>query len=245
MKKGKIKQTQEQPGYWSILPASVRYDDKISDFAKILFSEISALANKYGYCFATNAFFAELYGKNPTWVSETISSLEVAGHIKTSVDKRNYQRKIWIVTPLRLNPNPPSVITEAPPSGKAEENNTSINKTSSIASDESPAVEAPKKKKPDDSKEPMTLQQFLESCKASNHRHIQIIGNFADEAKYSFTTKGQWRLFIQRHVRPARQLSEYTDDQIAKAVKKIYKDQKERPGFLEKWGLETILKYLK
>lgn len=121
-----------------------------------------------------------------------------------------------------------------------ESNNTSV-------SDKSPTgkVVSKKEKRIDDSKDPLTQQQFSESCKTSKHRHIQIIGNFADEAKYSFTTKGQWRMFITRNVRPARQLAEFTDGQIANALKKMYKDQKERPGFLEKWGLETIIKYLK
>ncbi|MCT7677542.1 MAG: hypothetical protein N4R78_01375 [Lactobacillus iners] len=41
---------QQQPGYYSILSASVRYDKDLNANEKILFSEITALSNKYGYC---------------------------------------------------------------------------------------------------------------------------------------------------------------------------------------------------
>jgi len=40
----------ENPNYYSILPANVRYDKKLTPFEKILYSEIVALTNKDGYC---------------------------------------------------------------------------------------------------------------------------------------------------------------------------------------------------
>ncbi|MGE9832701.1 conserved phage C-terminal domain-containing protein, partial [Ligilactobacillus salivarius] len=39
----------EKPGYYSILTANVRYDKRLKANEKLLFSEITALSNKYGY----------------------------------------------------------------------------------------------------------------------------------------------------------------------------------------------------
>ncbi len=55
-------QNREDPNYWAILPANVRYDKELAANEKILYAEITALSNKYGFCFAKNKYFAELYG---------------------------------------------------------------------------------------------------------------------------------------------------------------------------------------
>ena len=35
---------QERPGYWAVLPASVRYDETLPPNAKLIYAEIAALA---------------------------------------------------------------------------------------------------------------------------------------------------------------------------------------------------------
>lgn len=71
----------DHPNYYSILPAAVRYSKSLTDFQKILFSEITALANKDGYCSASNGYFAELYDKEPENISRHISRLEAEGFV--------------------------------------------------------------------------------------------------------------------------------------------------------------------
>ena len=71
-----------QPAYYSILTDKVRYDNDLTMGAKILFSEITALSNKRGYCFATNGYFAKLYEVTETTVSLWITALKDKGHIK-------------------------------------------------------------------------------------------------------------------------------------------------------------------
>ena len=39
----------EQPSYYSILPANVRYDNRLNDGERVIFAEITAFSNKYGY----------------------------------------------------------------------------------------------------------------------------------------------------------------------------------------------------
>ena len=72
----------EKPGYWAVLPAQVRYDPSIPPNAKLLYAEISALTDVSGYCFASNAYFEQLYDLSERTVSRLIGVLESAGYIR-------------------------------------------------------------------------------------------------------------------------------------------------------------------
>ncbi|MEA5143831.1 MAG: helix-turn-helix domain-containing protein [Oscillibacter sp.] len=91
------------PAYWAVLPASVRYDAELRPNAKLLYAEITALANAKGYCFATNDYLATLFGIAKRTVSDLISTLEARGYIKIDVlrDEANAvtERRIYIDRP--------------------------------------------------------------------------------------------------------------------------------------------------
>ena len=72
----------EQKNYFAILPSNVRYHKELSPNAKLLFAEITALTNERGYCFASNAYFAELYGVSNKSISRWVSQLEKFGFIE-------------------------------------------------------------------------------------------------------------------------------------------------------------------
>lgn len=80
--------------YWSVIPASVRYSKKIPDGAKLLYSEITALCNDKGFCWAGNEYFAELYGNDKRTISRWITSLVGESHIY--VDATTGRRKIFL-----------------------------------------------------------------------------------------------------------------------------------------------------
>lgn len=125
----------DNPNYYAILPASVRYDETLTDFAKILFAEITALSNKYGFCTASNGYFAELYKRNVSTISETISELQKRGYLRSEVEE-NYKRKIYpLIDPLLKKPKGVSGIPEGGVSGKAEDNNINSNTKFNIVSE--------------------------------------------------------------------------------------------------------------
>mgnify|MGYP003148073729 CR=1 FL=1 len=73
----------EQPNYYAIISAEVRYDKNLTANAKLLYAEITALLNINGECFATNKYFSNLYGKSTVTISKWISELVANGYIST------------------------------------------------------------------------------------------------------------------------------------------------------------------
>ena len=83
-----------QRSYYAILPANVRYDKNITPNAKLLYAEITALCNDKGYCWAGNAYFAELYGVTKTSISNWISSLQKNGYIDVQLIYKENSKEI-------------------------------------------------------------------------------------------------------------------------------------------------------
>lgn len=83
-----------QRSYYAILPANVRYDKNITPNAKLLYAEITALCNDKGYCWAGNAYFAELYGVTKTSISNWISSLQKNGYIEVQLIYKENSKEI-------------------------------------------------------------------------------------------------------------------------------------------------------
>jgi len=75
-----------QPSYFTILPASVRYDKNLTDSEKILFSEIVCLCNMNGKCHANNQYFMNLYGVSKVTISKRINRLVKTGHLKSVLE---------------------------------------------------------------------------------------------------------------------------------------------------------------
>ena len=71
----------ENPSYYVIIPANVRYDKRINVHAKLLYGEITALCNKEGYCWASNHYFSGLYEVSASAISRWIKSLADAGYL--------------------------------------------------------------------------------------------------------------------------------------------------------------------
>lgn len=77
----------EHPSYYSVTPATVRYDHRLKPNEKLLFGEITALSNVKGYCYSTNKYFSKLYEVTVQTVSEWINHLKELGYLKVEMIK--------------------------------------------------------------------------------------------------------------------------------------------------------------
>jgi|SRR5690625_58900 len=80
--------------YYAIIPANVRYDKNLTNGAKLLYGEITALCNQEGYCWASNSYFAELYQVSNVTISKWVSQLAKNGYISTQINYKNGTKQI-------------------------------------------------------------------------------------------------------------------------------------------------------
>lgn len=132
----------EQPNYYSILTASVRYDKDLTPNAKLLYSEITALSNKKGKCWASNSYFANLYNVSNTSISKWIKQLSEKNYINVQMkylaNSKQIDKRIISVTPIKEMLNTPirkvkggiEEMLPTPIEDKLKDNTTSINNTS-------------------------------------------------------------------------------------------------------------------
>lgn len=115
--------------YYAIIPATVRYNKKLKDKAKLLYGEITALCNEYGYCWASNNYFAELYSISKGTVSKLLAELKKYSYINIELIYKDNSKEVKkrIIT-LLSNSTIPIVKNDIPPMDEIDkENNTSIN----------------------------------------------------------------------------------------------------------------------
>ena len=95
-----MKEKEDNVGYYSIILATVLYNKELKANEKLLYAIITSLANKEGYCFASNKYLAEKLDVNPKTISSWISDLKnrkfIIVELIRNENKQIVQRKIYI-----------------------------------------------------------------------------------------------------------------------------------------------------
>lgn len=84
----------DNPGYYAVIPANVRYDKRLKPNAKLLFGEITCLTNKKGFCWAENSYFAELFQVSTETISRWISQLSNYGYLSVQISKTEGNKRV-------------------------------------------------------------------------------------------------------------------------------------------------------
>ncbi|MFS0933298.1 helix-turn-helix domain-containing protein [Enterococcus casseliflavus] len=114
--------------YFAIIPANVRYDKKLTANAKLLYGEITALANEKGYCWAGDRYFAELYDVSKTTIQSWIKALTDNGYITKELIYREGTKEI-LNRYIRIVAYPTQENLGTPTQENLRDNNTSFNNT--------------------------------------------------------------------------------------------------------------------
>ena len=120
-----------KPGYLAVIPARVRYDPELPDKAKLLYGELTALADRDGFCWARNEYFCQLYDISDRTVYRLLSALRERRHIfvetlRDEASQAVMERRIWVdrgkylmrdrdMPPVTDLSGPPDKIVTTPP----------------------------------------------------------------------------------------------------------------------------------
>lgn len=79
------------------------FDENLMANAKLLYGQITLLANKEGYCWASNAFFAKKNNTSSQSISKWISNLSDNGYIRLEYEHAgtNNVRKIYLTSTFK------------------------------------------------------------------------------------------------------------------------------------------------
>ncbi|MBA8761741.1 helix-turn-helix domain-containing protein [Staphylococcus coagulans] len=231
----------DQPSYYSIITANVRYDNRLTDSEKLLFAEITSLSNKYGYCTASNGYFAKLYNVVKETISRRISKLNKCGYLNIEIIREGNeikQRKMYPLTqsavPIDAKINTPidnSVNT--PIDANVKENNTRFNNTSinrdrdetsklfQLVSKELETIQSPLKAQ--------QLEQCIESFKDNKSEIVQVAIDYCKQNNkgINYLTKvlENWskddissKEEAEKKVKPKKQTSKSALDEIAEEL---------------------------
>lgn len=88
------------PAYFAVITGPVLDDRVLSDSAKLLYGRITSLADREGYCWATNEYLSNLTGYGVRTITRLVAQLEQQGHVAMEVvpasKKGGRERRIYI-----------------------------------------------------------------------------------------------------------------------------------------------------
>lgn len=122
----------ENPSFYAVIPSDVRYSN-IKANAKLLYWEITALANRTWECYASNKYFADLYSVSEKQVTVWVKELVDNWFIISRVERDNWNKRFISInqpTNQKVYTYPPKGVEGYPPKGV--HNNTYINNINNI-----------------------------------------------------------------------------------------------------------------
>lgn len=249
---------EQQVSYFGILPAEVRYNKEITDFAKILYAEFMALSNAHGYCFATNKYFAELYDKDAMTISKTVAQLRKYNLIHVEIID-SFQRKIYPLVGIGVSQKDVGGYTKTP-RGIDENvyNNNKYNNKDNITITRRSKTRLDKPITEKNKTTKMVGKTFIEKITApyfqlpENFNWKELLKVYSEDENYVLNilayycqikgikadTWGEAKTILSRHTKGAQAIKHFPVEKIKKVMDKLNRDMP------QEFTLETVYKYL-
>jgi len=240
-----------KPSYYTVTPAHIRYDKSLPPFARLLYGEITALANKRGYCDASNGWLAKQYEVTPQAVSGWIRQLAEKGHLVLIYEDGEYGmkcRKIYLSEAYRQEFE---LLTDVYPpkqqikgginnglrgykctinQNNTRENNTRENKADLFENRPDPGPK-PVKKKVADMSDNEKMSYRLEKAKAKSYepdiRRVVDYFRKASGKNVAYSTKDALDYMVKRMKKDG-----YTADDLTLVIDYKVKQLVDRPEYI-------------
>lgn len=93
-----------EPNYYAVIPHFVLDSPDLSDAEKLFYGRIAMMTSDKGFCWASNAFFAQKLGVDESTISRRISRLQKLGFVVVKISQSaGNQRNIFLGKPRPLS----------------------------------------------------------------------------------------------------------------------------------------------
>lgn len=200
-------QKEKHVGAFGVVPNAVLYDERLKNGEKILYTFISSLSNKSGYCFASNTYLSKIVGVTKNTIKIYLKKLEDLNYInrsyKSCEDNDEVERKIYLVYDELFNADEVARKTCQGWHENRAGGSTKIgpyNNTSIIIQDNN--------------------IRDIENCKSQKYNYDLIVSKYNSIAKECKLTS-IYKLSDKRRIKLKARLDEVGEAELLKAIDKI------------------------
>lgn len=216
---------------------------KCKVYATGVYVSLCRRANKEQYCWPSLEKIAEEHSMSIRQVSRALTILEKYNIIVKERLGKKCNNRYWLIDKSEWTDSPiisNSDRTDSPVTMDSQSNHhrtdSPLHSKDTHYKDTQVTIAAEKNLSA--ASEVFSLKEYLEEMKASKQAHIRIIAIFLEKKGVKLVTREQAQIAIKRHLRAARDLSKFTNEQIERAVR-IAEEQ-----CPDKWTIETLIKYI-
>ena len=220
----------EQPAYYAVLTAEVRYSKVLKPMEKLMYAEITALSNATGECWATNRYFADLYDVTTGAVSKWIANLAKQGFVNRRVTykegtKQIEKRFVSLSTPMVQKDHTPMAQNDQAPMVQKDQVNTPSSNSLSLIGDFYPnSTSLTAVSEVYGSVSDQVLHRAVQEFKDAVTNQTRKPYKNLQAAFRNFVSKGwleQFKVKPQTHAQMSKQINQHTNGNVIPAPKSM------------------------
>lgn len=227
---GIIKEMEYYPDY-ILIPYQVISDKRIEPIGEKLYGLIYWYVSMGMHkCFVSNTVLAKLLNASPRTIQNSLDSLEKAKYIQRVYKDKARRHRLQIIPLITFKSQ---IAMAVIPKKQTEIAVTLDSNLGDHIKNKSKNKELASAKPTQE----FSLKEEIKKMEENKRRDLNVIALYFDERMPDIKNREQLYVAIRRHLRAAKSLTCFTDDQILKWVEKAKRQTPE-------WTLETVTKML-